>query len=193
MLPSEKNKYIGKLKPIAQLEFAIQKADLELVRSIFKNPNLSIEIDLSQSSGPLSLASTYGHLDIVQYLMTSKDINKYTDINSRNFLGFEMACMNGWLEIVKYLTSSTDLTTHIELETIQEVGFMTCLRNNKIDILKYFIFDLNFQKDKFINNYLRQHPNDEVDKMFKIKHLHSNLKIETNSISNNKDIKPNKI
>jgi hypothetical protein len=70
MLPSEKNKYIGKLKPIAQLEFAIQKADLELVRSIFKNPNLSIEIDLSQSSGPLSLACTYGHLDIVQYLMS---------------------------------------------------------------------------------------------------------------------------
>ena len=192
MIQSEKNKYIEGMKPLAQLEFAIQKANLDRVKSIFKDENLASQIDLSQSSGPLSLACTYGHLDIVQHLMTSKDITKYTDINSSNFLGFEMACMNGWIDIVKYLTSSPELTTHIEFETIQDIGFITCLRNNQIDIIKHFIFDLNLKKDRNISNYLQQSYNDDVDKMFRIKELHLKLENEINSdkvVSKNQKLK----
>lgn len=181
MINSKKNNLMVGKKPIAQLEFAIQKADLNLIKNIFSEPLLTKDIDLSQISGPLSLACTYGHLDIVQYLMTLPDIEKHTDINSKNFLGFQMACINGWLEIVKYLTSSPNLKKHIEVETIHDIGFFNCLKNNQVDILRYFVFELNIEKNRTVNFHLRQHPNDEVEKMFAIREIHLQLEKEINS------------
>lgn len=193
MIVFEDNSWLIEKKPIAQLEFAIQKADLSLVKSIFQNPDLAKDIDLSKSSGPLSLACTYGYLDIVQYLLTSKDINKYPDINSLNFLGFQMACINGHLNVVKYLTSSPLLTQHIGMESVQDIGFMSALQNHRTDIIKYFIFELNMDKNRIVSSHLHSHPNEEVENMFKIKNLHKNLHLETTNINGIDKFKRNKI
>jgi ankyrin repeat protein len=185
MNQSRENTYKGK-NPIAKLELAIQKADLETIKSIFKNKELAKDIDLSKSTGPLTLACAFGHLDIVQYLLTSQDINKYTDIKSPNFLGFQMACNNGFIEVVKYLTSSPNLNQHIEIETIQDIGFLTCLQYNQIEILKHFIFDLNIEKNKVVHLHLHNIPNYEVEKMFKSRELNTELNLALNQY---KDIK----
>lgn len=180
--------------PIAQLEFAIQKADLKLVKSIFNNKELSKDIDLSKTSGPLSLACAYGQLDIVKYLLTSNDISKNPDINSPNCMGFEMACKNGWLDIVKYLTSSSNLKNCIEIETIEDIGFSSCLESNCIDIIRHFIFDINIKRTEVINIHLQNYPNVEVENMFKIRDNHLKLEQEiifnkVNSSNNNCKIK----
>ena len=57
-----------------------------------------------------------GHLEIVQYLLTSADLKEHADIHAKNDLGFGLACQKGHLELVKYLIldMSIEKTKHIE-------------------------------------------------------------------------------
>jgi len=84
-----------------QLLDAAYEGALALVKQALQN-GANVEATDNEGSTPLHLASSEGHLDIVQYLSTSHGANAANTDNWGN-TPLHKACMNGQLDVERYL------------------------------------------------------------------------------------------
>lgn len=119
-------------------EEAIEKRDLELVKYLSSNPELSRHANIHIENGERLVHSCrLNSLEIVEYLLTSKDLPKNIDIhskgedNNKSDVAFDAACCVGSLSVVEFLTTSPLLIERIKIDTNDYNGFkMACYYNN---------------------------------------------------------------
>lgn len=90
-----------------------------------------------------------GQLNVVRYLLTSKEITQHADIQSGYCRGLLQACTNGHLDIVEYLTTSDELDEKSELFFMNpenNVLKLAC-KEGKQDIV-YFLLTNELVRDK---------------------------------------------
>ena len=138
-------------------------------------------------------ACSNGHLEIVKYLLTSKDLKEHSDIHADNDYGFRWACHNEKIEVVKYLLTSDELKEHADIHALNDYGFRWACNNEKIEVVKYLIFDYNIEKTKAIINFLNENKGKdwekEVSEMFASRDLKEDLSNSLNSGKNKSKIK----
>ena len=92
--------------------------------------------------------------------------------------GYISACQQGSVDKVKYLLSSPDLNKHADIHAWSDLGFTcACVRKN-LEIIEYLIFDMNIEKTKKIEKYLKNKPNEQVKKWFRLRELNNKLEQE---------------
>ena len=87
-----------------------------------------------------------GHLEIVQYLLTSADLKEHANIHADNDLGFRLACENGYLELVKYLLTSPDLKEHADIHADNDYGFRLACARGQLEVVKYLLTSPNLKE-----------------------------------------------
>ncbi len=87
-----------------------------------------------------------GHLEIVQYLLTSPDLKEHANIHADNDLGFRLACENGYLEVVKYLLTSPDLKEHADIHADNDYGFRLACARGQLEVVKYLLTSPNLKE-----------------------------------------------
>lgn len=118
--------------------------------SNFVNPSIR---DDSDSTG-LLIAAKNGNLNIIQYLLTSTDLIKNSDINEENHLNLNnavmTACYNRELETIKYLLESPELKQHVDINK-QDLHFgynalMLACNHGSVDLVKYFTSEYKYKE-----------------------------------------------
>jgi hypothetical protein len=122
-----------------------------------------------------------GKLEIVKYLLTSSKLNQHININVNNGAGFCLACREGHLEIVKYLLTSPDLKEHANIHIEKNFGFKMAYKYSHFDIITFLILEMNMEKTEHIEDFLRRNPNEEIDNMFTIIELKTQLEKDLSS------------
>lgn len=85
------------------------------------------------------MACLSGNLDIISYLITSKDLKENVNIHVADDFAFRMACKRGYLNIVQYLLSSPDLTDHADVHVFKDIAFRQAEANGHFEIVKYLL------------------------------------------------------
>lgn len=130
------------------------------------------------------IACMKGHLEIVQYLLTSPELTEHANIHALNDTGFYCACAFGETPVIQYLLTSPDLIpyghTPFSLEIIQ-TGFMAACEAGAIDVVHYLIVEGDITTTPEITEYLTTPGNrnkvnsDEVFKLLNRKDIYSKL------------------
>ena len=121
-------------------------------------------------------ACSYGHLDIVKYLLTSPDLKDHANIHEGDDESLINACLNGHLEIVKYLLSSPELTEYADIHANNNGTLRLACIYNREAIINYLIFDYRIELTKSIEHDLIAQ--DGVLMMFNKRTLEEKLQIE---------------
>lgn len=153
--------------------------ETELLQNDYPKFNKKVLNDLFES------ACWNGHLDIVDYVLTSSELKVKADVSCRGNIGIREACKANRLEIVQYLLTSQKLNKHANIYAKQSEGFRYACNNNDWEIVQYLIFDFNIkQKDD-----MQEVMVDQVENMFKIREINQKLenalsfdKVEKNKI-----------
>lgn len=172
---------------------ACYQGNLHIVKYLLASPELIEHADIhAQKDLGLILACENGHFNIVKYMLTSTDLKEYASIHAigpGNPLSW--AACNNHLEIVKYLLFSPELKEHSNLHAEKDIAFEWACSKNNLDTIQYFIFDLNIPRSEYINKYLKESPNEHVEKMFKVREINKELTRELKS--NSSQVKKNKV
>lgn len=144
----------------------------------FKNSN---ENELNVA---LMTSCRCGNLEEVKYILTSPELEIHANPQSFNHAGFNLACSQGYLEVVQYMLTSPDLKVHANIHANEQdyihtpfVHAMNAANRNQLDIIHYFVFDLNIEKTKYIEEYLKYFPNSYIENLFVVRELDKELPI----------------
>lgn len=145
-------------KKIQNKEFAFQcacsKGDMKEVKFLVKK----LKIKKNNLNRGLELATIFGHLDIVQYLLTSNSLKEHADIHYNDDTALLNCCKNGHLILVKYLLESPELkehaNIHVEIADMKEYPFLIAAEYNQDDIVKYLMsltgkYKLSIEENNF--------------------------------------------
>ncbi len=159
---------------------------LELTKYLIESLTYEERRSLSNNNTTALISACWnGHLDVVQYLLTAPEMDKLIKIHMNNDDALASACSKGYLDVVKYLMESKDIKENSKFN----IGiFKMLVDNEQSDMLHYFIIDLNVERTEEMNQYLLEHSNKEVEKLFEARELVKDLK---DNLSN-KDINTNK-
>lgn len=130
-------------KKIENKEFAFTAAcsngNLIQVRKYIK----SLKIEKLHLGQGLELACIFGHIKIVEYLLSSKELKEHAEIDYRKNIAIMKACKHGHLDIVKYLLESPKLkkhaNIHITVSDMEDYPFMLAAEYNQDEIVKYLM------------------------------------------------------
>lgn len=120
-------------------------------------------------------ACSLGNLDLVRYLLTSKEIPIKAQINYDDGQAIISACSNGYIKIVDYLLTSSELEEKINVHNRHDYLFRIAHLHKKLDILEYLIFDFGITETKIIKRYVEQDP--KTIKMFINRDLNKELDV----------------
>jgi hypothetical protein len=151
----------GHLKTVEYLS-----KDLHVQRS---NPAILFSIGLTN-------AAKDGRLNIIKYLLKEFKYLLNEDVIKNGNLT-NTACEYGEVPILKYL-HSINVLHNDNIHEHSDCHFRAAYENNNFDVVKYLIFDLNLDKTDDIAAILKEKPNKEIEKMFMMRDLNSNLKSE---------------
>jgi hypothetical protein len=112
-----------------------------------------------------------GSLAEVKFLLTSPEIPNRPNIHYEHDEALISSFTYRNTNITQYLLSSSELTEHADIHAREDRLFKYCCSQNQIHFAKYLIFKLNIEKTIHIKNYLKIHPNKEIEEMFKIRDL----------------------
>ena len=174
-----------------QFVAACAVGDFEAVQFLLNNPIVEHRASANafQSEG-LVRAAGCGHLDIVRYLLTSSELSIHADIHAQKEQAFLFACSWGGVDIVKYLAISPELKEHSDVHNVKGKAFKLAYMDGHLDVLKFLIFDMGISQTPSMKRIMKESPNEEVEKFFKIRDLNSNLKYSLkNSVSETKRFK----
>ena len=101
----------------------------------------------------------YGHLEIVQYLLTSPDLKEHANIHAQDDLGFRWACEQGYLEVIKYLIIDMNIDKKNYIETY--------LNENKDN--KYVQQAIELFNTRDLHHQLNENIKDNKEKVKKVK------------------------
>ncbi len=161
------------------LRTACRSGNLELIKYYLTSPELKEHANIhAKSNNVFNFACYSNQLDILRYILTSPELKEHANLD---IAGFANACGEGHLDLVKYLLTSSELSQHIDLYAEDNRGFRWAVNNNQIEIARYFIFDLKMEKNESIDEFLKENPNEDVEKMFQLASLNKNLDQELNS------------
>lgn len=136
---ARKEKYNGfGIKAInKRFKNAVMSGQLNAVRYflLVEKVNIHLEKDFV-----FRIACKRGYLDIIEYVLTSNELNEHCNINIDNDIGIKRACEFGHLEVVKFLSSSPKIKKHADVFCRNNILFDIAKTNNKIDIEKYLLY-----------------------------------------------------
>lgn len=78
-----------------------------------------------------------GNIELVDYILTSPELENKPSVSFKSNLGLIEACWYGHLNIVKYLLSSDKLKEHADIHAKNEYPFLICCQLDYIDMVKY--------------------------------------------------------
>lgn len=161
-----------------------ERNTLDVLKYLVNTRRYDYDIDFKKSErsyeSMLCTAAQRGHLEIVDYLLTTTDtinIARYDDEDA-----YHSACYYGNLEVVKYLLSSPKLTKHIDKSVDSDRAFYLACNDTKginIPLLEYLIIDKNLEMTSNIENYLKLSPSKNsivIYSIFEKKQLNEKLK-----------------
>jgi ankyrin repeat protein len=160
-----------------------KKGNLEISKYLLDQPELRDEYNSNSDIPLLSalMSSDCGRLDILKYTLDSFPDNTQLNNALNNGSLINSACDEGRIEIIKYLLDRAKLDIHFN----EEQFFRCAYDNNQFEVLRYFIFDLNLEKTKAIEDYMAPVFKTEVANMFELreinKSLNENLPVKSNS------------
>lgn len=105
------------------------------------------------------LACANGYLDIVQYLLTSKDLKKHSRINEQDKNDCDAlthACKYGHLDVVRYLLTSHELSEHAKIyqkDTKWNPLMWACYYEQE-EIIFYLIIDKIWRLSKMLKAFV---------------------------------------
>jgi ankyrin repeat protein len=147
-------------------------------------------LNLDDLNHEFHVACISGDLDLVKYLLTSKELHQHADIHFEKDECVILACRYGQLEILKYLLTSTDLKIHPDVHAQKDAGFEWACTNGNLDIIKYFLFDPSINK----GFNLKQHSYEAIirgiyaDQMKVIEYILNEPEIITQNFNYNKGL-----
>jgi len=102
----------------------------------------------------LSNACIRGHLELVKYLLTTKELGLNADINSEKDAAFRIACQKGHLDIIKYLLTSPELVKHSNISAKDNEGLQWAACHGHFEVVKYLMTSRDLKEHaKIGNNY----------------------------------------
>lgn len=120
---------------------------LKKIKNFFIHQPSYIDINYKDKDekNALIFACANGHLDVVKYLLTSKDLIEHANINQtdkydNNVLIY--ACAYGYLDIVKYLLTSKDLIEHVNIAHCSKTGdncLIKAAEEGHLEIVEYLL------------------------------------------------------
>lgn len=130
------------------IAMAITRGSLEDIKYIFRSPFVEnkdkINIHLNKEAF-LEEACTYGHLDIVRYLLTSPDLKEHADITANSHYCFQQACQSGHIELVKYMATSPELKVHSDITAANNVALQNACCKNHVEIVRYLLTSVDLK------------------------------------------------
>lgn len=136
--------------------------------------------DLSQIklNQHFKVACFNGEFEQVKYLLTSPDLSTHAEINFLNHNGLKCACMHGYVEMVKYLLTSPELKEHGDIYAGEALAFKYICGEDNLELKEYIIFDYKIERNKDIDQYLENFPNELIEKMFRMRDLNAQINSE---------------
>lgn len=158
---------------------ACEHGELNKVKYLLTSPELELHADIHcDNNWGLATACDSGHMNIVQYLLTSPDLKEHADIHAHYSYALNWACASEKFEIARYLLTSSELTEHANVHLQSDILFKSACLGAKTKLLEFLIFEINIQRTDEINEHLRNKPNEEAEKMFRIRELNEKLNHE---------------
>lgn len=135
--------FINEREKINNKSFAFtascSKGNLKQAKKYIKQ----LTIDKESLGKGLELACIFGHISIVKYLLTAKELKEHAQIDFQNNIAIMKACKHGHLNIVKYLLQSPKLkkhaNIHITVSDMEDYPFMLAAEYNQDEIVKYLL------------------------------------------------------
>lgn len=114
----------------------------------FKNIDFTVwkkKLDILQLNEELIFGCGNNRLDIVQYVLTSPELQKHADIHYENESALRMACSQGFINIINYILNSPDLKDHANPDIPGLSIIETATYNGRLDVIKYFLNHPKFE------------------------------------------------
>lgn len=126
---------------------ACENGDLETVRHLLLKEGERADIHAKDGGGfedgGFRWACEFGRLNIVQYLLTSPELEEHADIHACNNSALQMACGSGHMDIVQYLLTSPELKKHAD---IQGDCFSLACMNGKVETVQYLLTKIDLKE-----------------------------------------------
>ena len=182
-------KYYTEIDKLPELEKSFHNAcvdgNLNQIKKLINSKKINIHCN---NDAGFLLACSNGHLDIVDYFLTSPELKKHIDINTNDDMGFLNACFRGQLHIVKYLLTSPKLNKYSNIHAYKDRAFEITCQHNNLELAQFLIIDMNIKKTWHINRHLKESENSEIRNYFKVRKFKEQLNSEltTNHVASNK-------
>jgi len=142
-------------------------------------------------------ACAKGNINLVEFFLTSPEIDYHPHISINNDHALVWACRNNHNDTVKYLLSSPKIKDHANIHARDDFPFKQAFNYKSEDLLNFYIFELNIKKTQFISDFLVERKDShqewykKAESMFQARDLNSEL--EKNISSDKMNQKNNKI
>lgn len=94
----------------------------------------------------LADACQNGHLNIVQFVLCSKELPLQAEINFNKGIPLNRACEKDQLHIIKYLLTSSELKEHADIHARDDLGLRTACRNGNLELVKFLTSSVEFKE-----------------------------------------------
>lgn len=118
-----------------------ESGNIELLKYIVKQYKNELSVKGIESSLNLCLrsASCEGQMELVKYLLLSKELPVNAKLPDDNYFAYQMASQKGHMDLVKYYLHSSDLKFKPNPLTYNHSGPKNAAWNNHLDLLEYFL------------------------------------------------------
>lgn len=130
------------------LAFLCQVDNLELFKEFFLKRVESASLDINKV---FKLACDKNGINIVKYLLTSKELNKNADIDFENSIALECACFQKNTKLIDFLLTGENIR-NLDINTNDGIAFQTACKWGRLDTVKYLLNSPKLNKNVVLNN-----------------------------------------
>jgi ankyrin repeat protein len=182
---------------INQLNLALHTAcknnDIELVKFLLTSHELENHANIfSIELTGFQWACYVGNIELVKYFVSSTELEKNIDISSDEYGGLTSACLGGHLDIVQYFLEVIGKNLD-NLNDIYGECLLKAAVNKHYNIISFIVINKNLQRNQQINQFLQEHPDENIEKFFALRDLNKNLNNELMVVENKHNIKKIKL
>lgn len=157
---------------------ACKEGDLEAIKFLLTSPDLSFNANINESdSDPIFNACDYDQMKVIDYLLTSDELNEHAD----KYFALKFCCEQDKIDIVKYLLKTPILEIDIHHEN--DMAFNLALSRRSNNVLQFLIFDMNIKRTTTIDKLLVDYKRDEIKNWFELREVNKELNNELGNIN----------
>lgn len=154
---------------------AFNEGHADIIQCLIKEFNA--ELELYNGARGCIHAIRNNHFNVIKYIYEE---SKQTHLIEREIVYSEMlgtSVESGRFEITKFLIESPKLVDKDGISYFYSNFNKIFLPNyhNQKDILNFFVFDLKIERNKFIDIFLKEHPNSKIAQLFELRELNQEL------------------